>query len=427
MIRMIFGVGKTLYNNWKYIKKYYNPDLAIDNNQDMWGENDRITGLPCISPYDLSKYADFEVLITVGDPYSVDSISTQLADKGIKIVYLSEKIKEWSVYEPFPLEVNIHNQNKRIWLVNTPEHDNLGDHLIAKVEVELIKKINPECELFEITDMNYLWNRERLRTLIMPNDIIIITGGGFLGSMWLYNGENTVREIIADYPNNRIIVFPQTVYFEKNERGKKEFLKSKKIYKSHDKLFFCLREKKSYDLLKSLFRDESKLYLLPDMALFLNYSSPVEIVRNKVAICLRSDKESALKSHEKDRLIQMVKRKTENVCFITTHSGDFEGKTSREEQIRNKLDEIASYSLIITDTLHCMIFAAICGTPCIAIDNLSQKVSSVYEWIRELQYVKFCMNLDDMDSIINKLFNCPGKFVLPNRERFEAEIKSILC
>lgn len=426
MKKMIFGVGKTLYNNWRYIEKYYAPDLAIDNNPDLWGKIDEVTGLACISPNDLLLYMPLEILITVGDPYSADNISSQLSGMGIKPEYLIEKIKEWSAYELLPSEIYIQNENKKIWLVNTPEHDNLGDHLIAKSELELIKKLKLEREVVEVTDMDYLWHREKLKNLIKPNDVIVITGGGFLGSMWLYNGENTVREIITDYPNNKIIIFPQTVYFENNDRGKKEFLKSSKTYKNHDNLVFCLREKRSYDLLKSFMPDESKLHLLPDMGLFLKYNDTTKRIKGKIAFCLRSDKESILSANAKNKLIQTAGTQSSNISFISTHSGDFEGKKNREEQIRNKMNEIASYSLIITDTLHCMIFAAICGTPCIAIDNLSQKVSNVYEWIKDLQYMRLCTDLAKVNVMINELMDCPGRFILKDRDKYEVEIKSIL-
>ena len=53
------------------------------------------------------------------------------------------------------------------------------------------------------------------------NDIILITGGGFLGSLWLYNGEENVRNILKEYPDNKVIILPQTIYFEKNKRGEK--------------------------------------------------------------------------------------------------------------------------------------------------------------------------------------------------------------
>lgn len=105
--------------------------------------------------------------------------------------------------------------------MNTPEHDNLGDHLIAESELELIKKIKPEYEVIEVTDMEYLWHREKLRAIITKKDLLVITGGGFLGSMWLYNAENTVREIITDYPDNKLL-FCHRQYFLKITKEEKK-------------------------------------------------------------------------------------------------------------------------------------------------------------------------------------------------------------
>ncbi len=39
---------------------------------------------------------------------------------------------------------------------------------------------------------------------------------------------------------------------------------------------------------------------------------------------------------------------------------------------------------MITDRLHGMVFAVITGTPCLVFDNVSKKISMVYQWIREM-------------------------------------------
>ncbi len=48
-------------------------------------------------------------------------------------------------------------------------------------------------------------------------------------------------------------------------------------------------------------------------------------------------------------------------------------KRTRDEELRKKWDQFSKSGLVITDRLHGMIFAAITGTPCIAIDNKSKK------------------------------------------------------
>ena len=61
---------------------------------------------------------------------------------------------------------------------------------------------------------------------------------------------------------------------------------------------------------------------------------------------------------------------------------------ARNKHLNNKLDVFLKAELVITDRLHAMIFSTITHTPCIAYDNLSRKVSGVYEWIKALPYVK---------------------------------------
>ena len=46
----------------------------------------------------------------------------------------------------------------------------------------------------------------------------------------------------------------------------------------------------------------------------------------------------------------------------------------REYFLNKKFREFSERNLIITDRLHGMIFAAITGTPCVAMDNISHKI-----------------------------------------------------
>ena len=54
-----------------------------------------------------------------------------------------------------------------------------------------------------------------------------------------------------------------------------------------------------------------------------------------------------------------------------------------------KLDEFRKSKLVVTDRLHGMLFAAITGTPCIALGNSSGKVKGVYDWLTHLDYIQY--------------------------------------
>lgn len=74
-----------------------------------------------------------------------------------------------------------------------------------------------------------------------------------------------------------------------------------------------------------------------------------------------------------------------------------------------------------------MIFAAITGTPCIAVDNISQKVSGVYQWIKYLDYVR-CVKVEEIDEkLVNELLQMRDmRYSNKELQRFYDEIKEII-
>ena len=53
-----------------------------------------------------------------------------------------------------------------------------------------------------------------------------------------------------------------------------------------------------------------------------------------------------------------------------------------------------------------MLFAAVTGTPCIALDNVSKKVSGAYEWIQYLDYIQF---KDEKEITLDHIWDMLGK------------------
>jgi pyruvyl transferase EpsI len=83
---------------------------------------------------------------------------------------------------------------------------------------------------------------------------------------------------------------------------------------------------------------------------------------------------------------------------------------SRISEIRTKCSEIAGAKIFITDRLHGMIFAALTGTPCIIFHNYNQKIKGVYEWIRELPYIRLINDVSELESNLEQLINNKCKF-----------------
>lgn len=292
------------------------------------------------------------------------------------------------------------NKANKVFLLGVPLHGNLGDQAIAKATYQIIKEYMPEKEIIELPSQVFHMKEEKVKKLI-EDSLIFIIGGGFLGSLWI-DAENDVRKVIKMFPDNKIIILPQTIYFEENETGKKELENSKRIYNAHKNLYICAREKKSYELLRKEFPNVNTL-LTPDTVLFMDERKQNNTNRSGILVCIRADKEGVLDSEGKEYIISTAEKytdtlvKTDTVCQATITL------LNRERYLQDKLDEFRKAEMVITDRLHGMIFAAITGTPCFVLSNLNYKVKGVYQWIKELDYIHFSEDYRELDTWIPRL------------------------
>lgn len=83
----------------------------------------------------------------------------------------------------------------------------------------------------------------------------------------------------------------------------------------------------------------------------------------------------------------------------------------REPIVKSKLKEFSNSQIVVTDRLHGMIFAALTGTPCIALNNSDRKVEGVYAWLSDLPFIFFAKNIDDLNKFFPiALRNGAGRF-----------------
>lgn len=290
----------------------------------------------------------------------------------------------------------------KIVLTATSAQTNLGDHAISIAEKNFFENYFSDDYIVEIPKEIYLKKRKAIIKKINPKSIIVISGGGFLGDLWMTE-ENLVRTILKDLKNNKIIIFPQTIFFSDNSD---EYDNTFINYKNAKDLIVNARDKNSYELLmKEL--PENKVKYLPDIVLFLNYTKHFTR-KNLALLCFRTDKENCISDVESYSMINSLKKYIE-IKETTTIEEHIVPISFRKKYVQRKLDEIASAKLVVTNRLHMMIFAAITGTPCIAIDNISHKVSGVYEWIKDLSYVHLLEDSSDFEEVVKKMLeltNC---------------------
>lgn len=400
-----FGTGICMQNNWKLIEKYFAPEYLSDNAPEKWHTFPMKDQRECVSPEEVRKLPNPYVLITIGDPYAIDAVKKQFSEMNIPCEAITSYLDQWGEKEALPEHLKALERprdRKRMLLFNSPEHDNVGDHLISIAELKFIQERFPEYECIEITDIEYLWFHNRIREYVAKDDLVLITGGGFLGSLWLYNGELNVRSVIEEYPDNKIVIMPQTLYFEEGERGKREKENTIAIYRRHQNLTVCLREQNSYSMLQGMLGEQVRMALVPDMALSLNYSD-TQKVRKGALLCIRKDKESVLDEAVREKVIAALERRGIGYDYTLMHTGNCFNIDTRTDEIEQKAMQMKTAEIVVTDTLHGMILCAITGTPCLAFDNLSHKVSGVYAWIEKLSYIHLHNEGEDVDKYISEL------------------------
>lgn len=297
--------------------------------------------------------------------------------------------------------------NKCIFLMATPCHGNLGDHAIVYAEYKFLNDMNLINQLIEIKNYEYLKYKDIIKKYINKDDVIIIDGGGNLGTLWPHE-DDKISEIIESYINNRIIVFPQTCFYSNDFEGKERIKKSIDIYSKHKDLTITLRDKHSYEFICRNFPTVKSIYV-PDIVLYINNVSK-DIVRSGVLLCFRKDLEKVVTEKEINKIKEYLKSK--NISYIETDTiiNKEVTKKNRNQELSKKWNEFSKAGLVITDRLHGMIFATITGTPCIAIDNKSKKVSGVYNWISSLEYIKICDDILKVKDEIQNLYKYKSKY-----------------
>lgn len=291
-----------------------------------------------------------------------------------------------------------HKQNPNMaFVVYTPIHENLGDHAIASAEMAILDELGILYTEISQPEIHKLKEFGLLR--LFNNTKVFINGGGNLGTLW-FDVEEAFRSIMIAAPKADILIFPSTIYYEDTDFGRKELEKSKKIYNNHQSLTLYARESISYEIMKNAYNN---VKLVPDMVFYLNKCEK-DVARNGAVLCLRKDLERILCEEDEifiyKQLQQLFGDKITKTDMYAAHNIPIE---NRYKELTKKLEQFKGAKLVITDRLHCMIFCVITGTPCIVVNSKSPKVKGCYEWVKDLEYIKFADNLSDITDLYNSI------------------------
>ena len=304
-------------------------------------------------------------------------------------------------------------------LLDAPYHYNIGDLLIWGGEVRMFKEngINnisiKSCDTFNFGPID-------------PDVTILLNGGGNFGDVWRYF-QTFKLNVIEKYPNNRIIICPQTVFYNSIEVAKNDA----KLCSKHTNLYICGRDNASFLFLKQYFAS-NHILKMPDMAFFLEKEDLLNLSGNlkfdvidKPLFVKRIDKESLDYKNlffyigkELDILDWPTFREIPQ-CYIrymrlcksvfryrrwmhklgfhcledlmTYKVDNYMKEVCLPEMIRMGVNFIAPYKHIYTTRLHVAILSIILEKPFVLLDNNYGKNSGFYDtWLSDLDKIK-CM------------------------------------
>lgn len=291
-----------------------------------------------------------------------------------------------------------HPYGKKVFVLGTPLHGNLGDNAIVLAEKFFLSGLGFQPKIVcKVDQENYY--RYVIQKSIFRNDTVTMHGGGNMGDQW-FSEELFRRTVLDDFPSRKILVFPQTIYYTDTKKGQQEREASISYY-NNPRITLVARERPSYEEMKRLY-PKANILLTPDIVLSLPMQR-FEEERTGILLCLRSDAEKSLQKSEEAQLEQLARETglpVERTDMVTEEPIT---AANRGEVVRKKLRSFASSKLVITDRLHGMIFAAITGTPCIVFSNYNHKVRGTYEWISYLPYIKFAEKAEDVAAFLPEL------------------------
>ena len=319
---------------------------------------------------------------------------------------------------------NSDGHSARIINIGSPLHGNIGDHAIAAAMKSFFTRELPEATVVEIPGEIFRKYITVFQKFIRPSDCLVVVGGGFLGTLWMVE-EEMVRSVVRSFPDNQIVIFPQTVFFDSSPNGMMEKAITRDLYQAHRNLHLWVRDYSigfvKEELCGGNFKD---ILSAPDVVLYLNHSVH-KFDREGVLLCFRSDKEKVVSENclfeIKEKLLAVGESANETDTAVSRHIS----LKNREMEVSKILNEFCRSRLIITDRLHGMIFAVITGTPCIALNNYSGKVKGVWQlWLQDLPYIKFVDSGESIqESLLNEMLVLGGQQY--DQLRFESKWREI--
>ena len=295
----------------------------------------------------------------------------------------------------------------RVFYFGITIHPNLGDLAQRYCITKWIKENYPEYELVMMKS-DVIVNPKLTKRffkhlkLIYGKDDVIVFQSGYCTQDLGGNHPLMHRMVIDNMPEAKILMMPQTIYFQHEE--------NKRICaENHNKaknMLFLARDFVSYEMAKEMFPG-IRVKAYPDIVTTLIGTLKFDTQREGVCLCTRNDGE---KLYSKEEIDALEKKFVDS--GIKVFQKDTQATQTVEELVRNlrtyiesEIESYSHYDVTITDRYHGTIFSLCAGTPVIIIKTNDHKVTTGADWFKGVYdgYVYVAEDLDDAYKIATRI------------------------
>jgi pyruvyl transferase EpsO len=292
--------------------------------------------------------------------------------------------------------------NQKCCLLGLPYyHKNVGDFLIWQGVELFLKELAIPC-VYRASCVTYQ------KRNIPENTILLLNGGGDFGDTWAEVQEFR-RQIINEFPDHKIIILPQTVYYSDTDK----LLEDAKLFSCHNNLTICARDNTSFQILKKYFY-ANNILLVPDMAFYIPYGlAQKKSAENtdKILLLKRKDKEfnasinySGLPSENTEVkewpsidnpmfsffLLRVLLSLNRRISFFSKILNIYALFCYKQIIINSGIKFFSKYNKVFTTRLHGAILCCLLGKSFVLLNNSYGKNRVFFEtWFNDLDDAKF--------------------------------------
>ncbi len=293
-----------------------------------------------------------------------------------------------------------------------PRTKNIGDLLILLGTLEFFRRYKFNVRLSRMFDNT----PPRSGLGVQPGDTIILHGGGNFGDLYPHNHAYRER-IIQEYPDHKILIFPQTAFYSDSEKLKR----NADILNGHPDLTLYVRDRTSESLLRPYLGE--RVRLMPDMAHQLWPSLHHKAEARKKGedagplILMRTDKEAggsfATLDAQKENFVDwddvnykslsVWKRVFDKIASIEGSRNMSLGAANlyfgvMQHEVEKVSRKLALHDVWITSRMHGGILGLLLNKRVFAVDNNYGKLSSYIDtWFHSLENIEMISSEEDAE------------------------------